>query len=436
MNSLKAEEGRTVVDHSWNFEKADTKYSNHGFHSYPAMMIPQIARRLIEEYGKDSKTMLDPFMGSGTALLEAKLHPNFEKAYGIDVNPLAILVGKVKTTPIDHELLKTTFLNIINESNDELQQINFRTKKKEIKDIDFFNIDYWFKPNVISELMIIKNNIDKIKNEDKKIKNDLKDFFNVVLSEIVRKCSNTRNGEYKLYRLSEDKLKKFNPEPILEFENKGKKSIERMEIFNKEYSGCEINILSEDSRLRTSIEGDSIDFLITSPPYGDSPTTVAYGQFSRLSLQWFGYSKKEVTNVDKMCLAGKKLPKSEENLLDSPTLKDIVSKISEKDERRAKTVLDFYIDFYKCVEEFDRVMKTGSKMCFVVGNRTVKSFKIPMNRIIVELFKQKNNNTKHCKTLLRRIPSKRLPKKNSPTNIKGNVGSTMNEEYIVILEKG
>ena len=266
MNSLKTEEGRTVVDHSWNFEKADTKYSNHGFHSYPAMMIPQIARRLIEEYGKDSKTLLDPFMGSGTALLEAKLHPNFEKAYGIDINPLAILVGKVKTTPIDYELLKTTFLNIINESNDELQQTNFRTKKKEITDIDFFNIDYWFKSNLISDLAIIKNNIDKINNEDKKIKHDLKDFFNVVLSEIARKCSNTRNGEYKLYRLSEDKLKKFNPEPILEFENKGKKNIERMKIFNKEYDGCEINILSEDSRLRTSIEGDSSDLLSTSPP--------------------------------------------------------------------------------------------------------------------------------------------------------------------------
>lgn len=48
MNSLETE-GRTLVDHSWDFEKADTKYSNHGFHSYPAMMIPQVARRLMEE---------------------------------------------------------------------------------------------------------------------------------------------------------------------------------------------------------------------------------------------------------------------------------------------------------------------------------------------------------------------------------------------------
>ncbi len=56
MNSLETE-GRTLVDHSWDFEKADTKYSNHGFHSYPAMMIPQVA--IIEDsivaHGRDAK---------------------------------------------------------------------------------------------------------------------------------------------------------------------------------------------------------------------------------------------------------------------------------------------------------------------------------------------------------------------------------------------
>ena len=426
-------DGRTIVDHSWDFEKADTKYSNHGFHSYPAMMIPQVARRLIEAYGNGSKTLLDPFMGSGTAVLEAKLNPNFEKAYGVDINPLALLVSKVKTTPIDYELLKTTFMNVLDESNDELQQINFM-KKKNMKDVDFFNINYWFKPDVISELAILKNNIDKIENKNKKIESDLKDFFNVVLSEIARKCSNTRNGEYKLYRLSEDRLKKFNPKPILEFENKGKKNIERMKTFNEECGGCEVKILSEDSRLKTSIRDDSVDLMITSPPYGDSQTTVAYGQFSRLSLQWLGYDKKDIINIDKISLGGKKLPESK-NILDSPTLKDIVHKISEKDRKRAKTVLDFYIDFYKCVGEFDRVMRTGSKLCFVVGNRTIKGFKLPTDKIIVDLFKQKDNRYRHLETIIRRIPSKRLPKKNSPTNIRGEVGSMMNEEYIVILEK-
>ena len=60
-------------DSSWDFRGGDTKYSNHGFHTYPAMMIPQVARRLIETYGKDSKVMLDPFMGSGTTGVACKI---------------------------------------------------------------------------------------------------------------------------------------------------------------------------------------------------------------------------------------------------------------------------------------------------------------------------------------------------------------------------
>ena len=89
--SLVNEKRTKTLDTSWDFRTADTKYSNHGFHSYPAMMIPQIARRLIETYGAKAEVLLDPFMGSGTALLEATLHQNFRKAYGIDINPLALL---------------------------------------------------------------------------------------------------------------------------------------------------------------------------------------------------------------------------------------------------------------------------------------------------------------------------------------------------------
>jgi DNA modification methylase len=55
---------------SWDFREANTKEFTHGVHMYPAMMIPQIARRLIYLYGKNAKSLLDPFMGSGTSLVD------------------------------------------------------------------------------------------------------------------------------------------------------------------------------------------------------------------------------------------------------------------------------------------------------------------------------------------------------------------------------
>ena len=97
-------------------------------------------------------------------------------------------------------------------------------------------------------------------------------------------------------------------------------------------------------------------------------------------------------------------------------------------------MLSFYNDFWLCVKNIDKVMKTGSHLCFVVGNRTVKLVNIPTDKIIAEMF-QSLGNYSHLQTIDRNIPSKRMPKANSPTNVKGQTASTMNKEHIVVLRK-
>ena len=155
--SLQMENRIKFKDESWDFRKDFTKYSNHGFHTYPAMMIPQVARRLIGAYGKNAKVLLDPFVGSGTALLEATLHKNFEKTYGIDINPLALLISKVKTTPINPKLLWKEYHELMEKCLDDKKEVNF--SQKQIENPNFPNIDFWFKPQVITDLAIIRKNI-------------------------------------------------------------------------------------------------------------------------------------------------------------------------------------------------------------------------------------------------------------------------------------
>jgi len=425
LQSFKNEELK-FKDESWDFRKSFTKYSNHGFHTYPAMMIPQITRRLIETYGKNAKVMFDPFMGSGTTILEAKLHANFKKAYGIDINPLALLIAKVKTTPLDTKKLNSAYKRLIQNCIDDKKAANLN--QKEIKKEEFFNIEFWFKPEVITDLSIIKENMEKIKDKD------IKDFFLVAFSETVRDVSNTRNREYKLYRMNEEMMKDHNPKTIYQFRDIAEKNIRSMIDFVREQNNdCQIQILAEDTRFRTSLHDKEVDLIITSPPYGDSRTTVAYGQFSRLALQWLGYEKDSVLNIDKVSLGG--IPTKDLNVtIESPTLKKTLEKISAQDSQRAKDVLSFYIDFDKCVDEMHRVTKKGAFLCFVVGNRTVKGIQIPTDEIILELF-QARNHYKHHNTFIRNIPFKRMPKINSPTNIVGNHAVTMNEEWIIILEK-
>jgi len=94
-----------IHDSSWNYASENTKGLSHGFHAYPAMMIPQVAGRLLDLYAPSGAVVLDPFCGSGSVSVESFTR-NFH-SYGIDINPLARLLSKVKTTPKDGRLSQT-----------------------------------------------------------------------------------------------------------------------------------------------------------------------------------------------------------------------------------------------------------------------------------------------------------------------------------------
>ena len=99
---------KRTVDHSWDFRGANTKEYTHCYHNYPAMMIPQIARRLIEEYKPEgAKRLLDPYCGSGTSLIEGMLAGL--GVTGFDLNPLAVFISGVKCRTYNVKALETVF---------------------------------------------------------------------------------------------------------------------------------------------------------------------------------------------------------------------------------------------------------------------------------------------------------------------------------------
>ena len=397
---------------NWDFKEADTKEYTHGIHTYPAMMIPQIARRLICLYGKDAKTLLDPFCGSGTSLVESSLTPHIKEAYGFDLNPLAVLISRVKTTKIETDILERELPKILNST-----EHNGAPK--------FKNIEFWFKPQVIESLATLKTAINKIKDKD------VKDFFLVCFSEVVRDVSNTRNGEFKLYKMESGKLENYNPNVFKEFEKITKENIEGMREYIKRRTNTKTESRLFSSMNELPLNPESINLIVTSPPYGDSRTTVAYGQFSRLALQWLDYE--DVASLDNRLLGGK-ASKELEVKINSPTLKEIIKRISKIDDKRAREVLSFYEDFDKCVIQLNKVMAKNGYVCFVVGNRTVKGINIPTDKIMSEMFMARGNY-KYITTHERAIPNKRMPKLNSPSNKVGEKVTTMCNELIFVLQK-
>lgn len=413
---------RKYTDDSWNFEDANTKTLNHCFHSYPAMMIPQVAARLLENYGKSASLLFDPYCGTGTSLVEANVR-NID-AIGTDLNPLARLIAKSKTTSIDIQFLDTYLQDFTN----WIFSLRYGIEDNHPYVIPSFdNIDYWFTKGVQIKLALLKNYIDQIDNES------IKNFFLVAFSETVRESSLTRSSEFKLYRMPEKNLKFFHPDVYGIMEKKLSRNRKGLiDFINHKNNDAHSKIYDFNTVYAIPNEillDDCVDIVVTSPPYGDSRTTVAYGQFSRLANQWLGF--KEASQLDKELMGGKrpiKIEKFEIKILD-----EIIEQIGNLDENRVKDVYSFYKDYLSSISNIAKVIKKHGCVCFVVGNRKVKSITLPTDEITSEMFKI--NGFQHIETIIRRIPNKRMPSKNSPTNIKGEKETTMNFEYIVVMQK-
>ncbi|MGC8743135.1 MAG: DNA methyltransferase [Verrucomicrobiia bacterium] len=408
-------------DESWDFRTANTKQYVHCFHQYPAMMIPQVAGKILDEYGSGSKLLFDPYCGTGTSLVEANLRGI--NAIGTDINPLARLIAKVKTTIIP--------LNLLDDYLKDFNNFVFSAELGALKTIphipNFKNIDYWFKKDTQIFLAIIKGYIDAIENQD------IQDFFKVAFSETVRDVSLTKNSEFKLYRMSQKQIEKFKPDvfgTILQKLLRNRNGLaEYISIKkNKSYSIiCNFNtVFGIPENL---LPPESVEIVVTSPPYGDSRTTVAYGQFSRLANQWLGFE--QMNEVDKRAMGGQ--PSKEFKIFNCEPLDNALNAIAQKDNKRAFDVLSFYLDYEKSIKNVSKLVKRNGIVSYVVGNRKVKGVQILNDEITREFFERCGFN--HIKTIMRTIPNKRMPKKNSPTNLPGITDTTMDSEFIVILQK-
>lgn len=408
----------------WTFNGASTRELTHCYHDYPARMIPQVAGKLLDLFGISAKLLFDPYCGSGTSLVEANIRGI--NAVGTDLNPLARLIAQAKTsTPQVENLLRTI---------EEFNRFVLNRKNKWVEEVQTIqgisNLEFWFKPEVIEKLFRIKAFIHQIEDQDTAL------FFRVAFSETVRESSNTRSNEFKLYRYDEKKLATHNPDVEGIMVEKLQRNLHgylkykaiidnfKNAPFTKVYG---FNSVVEIPQ--TCLLPDSVDIVVTSPPYGDSGTTVAYGQYSRLSAAWLGLE--EPHKIDRKLMGGQLL--REIPLFPSNSLNQAIHQIQQMDEKRARQVAAFYKDLLLSIRHVAEVVKIGGYACYVVGNRKVKGVVLPTDTAIRNFFEE--NGFVYVHTYTRQIPNKRMPSKNSPTNIVGKLDDTMTREHIVVMKR-
>ena len=400
---------KVKINSSYDFKNENYSTYFPNLHKYPATMLPQIGVELFKELKIKKHRLLDPYCGTGSSVL-AGIANGISEFHGFDINPLAILIAKARYTKLNTKKL-------FNYKKDV--ECTICHTKKNISPPPVTNIDFWFSKKVIKKLSIIRNSI--IENVDSK---KYQPLFWLAFSETVRFVSYTRNNEFKLYRISEEQRQSFNPNVIdLYLKNLNKILNIYTEAYLPLFKKQKFQFYNREFTYKT----DKYDVVLTSPPYGDSRTTVAYGQFSTLSNEWIGFSNSR--KIDSQLMGGKK----NNTLYTNGFLSPFINKISKISYKRALEVSSFYIDLEKSIKEVSRAIQNKGFSIYVVGNRTVKNITLPTDQFIAEQFEK--NGFRHILTYKRSISSKVMPAQNSPSNIIGKKVKTMHKEYIIICQK-
>ena len=405
----------------WTFAGVDTKYMTHGLHPYPARMIPQVARKLIQRYSKEGDTVWDPFCGSGSSLVESML--TGRASIGTDLNPFAVFLSKVKTTPLDSDVLRRA-----NEKLDHKIEAVRKQSHGTLEIPEMHNVDLWFKKYVQSDLAVIKEAVNSIEEEA------VRDFFRLCLAHTARETSNLKKSEFKIVRMKEAEQKTFNPDVYEVFRANIRRCIPLMVSFVKALpEGYRASkVIYADNR-EAPIDDHSVDLVVTSPPYGDHGTTVAYGQFSRYPAHWIGLDYEQVRSVDRRGLGGRTPRDYDKTLLESKTLDETYKRVYKNSPKRAKEFFNFFFDYSQSIEAMYQKLKVDGRACIVIGNRLMARVRIPTDKITAELGSVVG--FAYEITMPRNIPTKRMPWQNAPENVEGFKADTMHNEHIVILRK-
>ncbi|QHS23462.1 site-specific DNA-methyltransferase [Virgibacillus sp. MSP4-1] len=266
--------------------------TNGSFHGYPAKAFPKMVSTIIQllrsQY--NIRSVLDPFVGSGTVGLEAKY--SGLDFLGSDLNPLSILLARTKVLTVHNTYtIKEIEKFLDNELNDSVIAED---------DIPNFNkIDYWFKEKNIQEISIIRKKVDKfLSTRTKKYREQFALILFTALSATIRKSSLSRNDEFKLYRMSPKKIKEHNIDSKKEFRENVEVILDMLQKINfPQQTEVNSEVYLSNAKDLSYMGNRKVDLILTSPPYGDSKSTVAYGQYSKLSLQWLGDLIKKYLNI-------------------------------------------------------------------------------------------------------------------------------------------
>ncbi|HEY4113664.1 MAG TPA: hypothetical protein VGM17_06330 [Rhizomicrobium sp.] len=393
----------------------------HPIHPFPARMAPGIALDALSE-SKGCLSVLDPMMGSGTVLAVAKASGH--KAIGSDLDPLAVLLSKVWTTPVDRKRATDAAVRALEHARVVAAKLAQRDAYPSSADEQTKKfVRYWFDPYARRQLASLARAISRVK--DRSVQDVLWCGFSRLIitksagASLAMDLSHSR--PHRSYQTAPLKpFAKFMAAVETVISNCPKKSHK---------NGPYASVRHGDAR-DLPISDGSIDLVLSSPPYLNA---IDYLRCSKFSLVWMGYGVDEIRRI-RSGSVGTEAPS--EACQHQPLVRAVIRslRLAPALSRRNRATLAQYVwDMYRVTAEAARVLKPGGRAVYVVGDSTIRGTFV-RNSSIVAAVARRNGLTLVSRSS-RKLPENRryLPPPRKRNRAK--LDARMRREVILVLRK-
>jgi len=340
-------------------------------HPFPARMAPHIALKAIEALAPGS-TVLDPMMGSGTVVRVAAEAGH--RAFGRDIDPLAVLMTRVWTAPINPQRLRVAARELVDEARElSPERINLPWIDDDAETAAFGV--YWFAEEQRRHLRQLSACLHR--------RNDVVgDALRVALSRIIITKNRGASLAHDVSHSRPHKVAQTNTYRVFEgFLESVHRLARRLE---EEPPRGWVDVAHGDARA-TGIDAQTVDAVITSPPYLNA---IDYIRGHRLALIWFGYRLRDLRAIRQRSIGAERAPDRSAD----PELLDEIFRILEIPPdfpRRERRVLARYVmDLDAMLREVHRVLKCGGIAVVVIGNSYVRGSFVRNSRSIAHILRR------------------------------------------------
>jgi DNA modification methylase len=387
-----------------DFHNQGSGYATHNFHAFPAKFPPQLPQQFIKGLTNPGDIVLDPMQGSGTTILEALL--SGRRGIGFDIDPLALLISQVKTTPLNAiqvlQTCKTIIRNAAQIAYDRPREILSGLESRWNPDTQQF-INYWFEADSQIELMALIQEIEKV--PDPSLRNFYKLAFSAIIItksggvSLALDLAHTRPHRAKLVysrhgEILEGQELILNPIPNLphmtktlrwpieEFEKRVLNNVKGLLIPGQVIHSAQI---VPGNAQAIPLSNCSVDLIITSPPYASN--AIDYMRAHKFSLVWLGYPIEELGDRRSEYIGGELVDNFEFEPLPEYS-NNIISQLVTVDKKKGAVLHRYYSEMTRVLREMYRVLKPGRASIVVVGTSQMRGIDTETHNCLADIGQQ------------------------------------------------